>query len=215
MSSRHPVPSLLAALRSELCAARRSRRWRPTHVERFVAARPAGLLRAGRDAAVAGRRPGAASLLHPPGPRLGQQRPGRGAGGFDYEPGDLFPVGAALGARAVTSTYSAHDDTFCLQLPLRRACTRWPRDSAPLRRLPEPAAAALPRAVAARAAQVAYSSQTLAEQSLETPLGDAAAPRAGERARRAPLREALCLMHERRIGSVLVVDRGRAPRRAS
>ena len=38
--------------------------------------------------------------------------------GFQYAAGDMFPVGAALAARAVTSTYAAVGDTFCLRLPL-------------------------------------------------------------------------------------------------
>ena len=33
------------------------------------------------------------------------------AGGFQYEAGDLFPVGAVMGARAVTATYQAAEDT--------------------------------------------------------------------------------------------------------
>ena len=39
-------------------------------------------------------------------------------GAFHYEPGELFPVSAALAQRAVTATYRASSDTFVLTLPL-------------------------------------------------------------------------------------------------
>ena len=38
------------------------------------------------------------------------------AGPFEYVAGDLFPVGAVLGQRAVTATYTANDDSVCLAL---------------------------------------------------------------------------------------------------
>lgn len=57
-----------------------------------------------------------------------------------------------------------------------------------------------------QALQVAYSSQTLAEQSLETALGELV-QRAPVTCRpETPLREALTEMHERRIGSMLVTS---------
>lgn len=126
------------------------------------------------------------------------------AGGFHYEPGDLFPVGAVMGRRAVTATYTANEDTFCLRVPAD-AVHRLARESAPF-------ADFLNRRVtqflelSRRALQVAYASQTLAEQSLETPLGTVATRAAVSVLPDAPLRDALSLMHERHIGSVLVVD---------
>ena len=42
-----------------------------------------------------------------------------GTGNFEYEAGDLFPIGAVMAARAVTSTYSAHDAVHVLQLPVQ------------------------------------------------------------------------------------------------
>jgi CBS domain-containing protein len=38
---------------------------------------------------------------------------------FTIEPGELFPVGAALGERAVTSTCRAVEDSFCGRVPVR------------------------------------------------------------------------------------------------
>lgn len=129
-------------------------------------------------------------------------------GAFAYEAGDLFPVGALMGERAVTATYTAHEDTFCLRFaaPLVHEVA----ESSP------PLADFLRRRVmhylelSRRALQVAYSSQTLAEQSLERPLRELVrAPPVGVAAG-TPLRTALELMHARRIGSVLVHDAGGA-----
>ena len=123
--------------------------------------------------------------------------------GFQYAAGDMFPVAAALAARAVTSTYTAVGDTFCLQLPLAemRALAR---DSAPFadflnRRVQQFLA------LSRQALQVAYASQSLAEQSLETPLRDLLRGKAVGVAPDAPLSQALQLMHDKRIGSVLVL----------
>lgn len=128
-------------------------------------------------------------------------------GAFQYETGDLFPISAALAKRAVTATYQAVADTFVLALPCSAMQT--------LAEKSVPFADFLNRRVlkflelSRQALQVAYSSQTLAEQSLETRLGDLV--------RRAPvtcrpstaLREALTEMQQRRIGSMLVTgERG-------
>jgi len=128
-------------------------------------------------------------------------------GAFQYEAGDLFPISAAIAKRAVTATYQAVADTFVLALPCSAMQT--------LAEKSVPFADFLNRRVlkflelSRQALQVAYSSQTLAEQSLETRLGDLV--------RRAPvtcrpsttLREALTEMQQRRIGSMLVTgERG-------
>lgn len=126
------------------------------------------------------------------------------ASAFQYEAGDLFPLAAAVARRAVTVTYSATSDTFVLALP-RAAMNELAKQNPVF-------ADFLTRRVARflelsrRALQVTYASQTLAEQSLETPLG--------ELARRAPVTcrsdtpvgEALQEMQRKRIGSMLVTD---------
>jgi CBS domain-containing protein len=131
------------------------------------------------------------------------------SGAFQYEAGDLFPVGAAVARRAVTATYSAMADTFVLALPVKA-----------MRELGEASPVFsdfLRRRIAGflelsrRALQVAYSSQTLAEQSLETPLGNLVSRSPVSCGPDTPLREALASMHEKRTGSILVVDpQGRA-----
>lgn len=130
-------------------------------------------------------------------------------GAFQYETGDLFPISAAIAGRAVTAAYTATADTFVLALPVPHMQTLAQRSG--------PFADFLNRRVlkflelSRQALQVAYSSQTLAEQSLETPLGELAR-RAPVTCRPAtPLREALTEMHRRRIGSMLVTnERGEA-----
>lgn len=125
-------------------------------------------------------------------------------GAFEYETGDLFPISAAMARRAVTATYEATQDTFVLALTVEAMQT--------LAQQSVPFADFLNRRVlkfldlSRQALQVAYSSQTLAEQSLETALGDLV-QRAPVTCRpETPLREALTEMHERRIGSMLVTS---------
>jgi CBS domain-containing protein len=125
-------------------------------------------------------------------------------GAFQYEAGDLFPLSAAVAQRAATATYSAAADTFVLVLP----CAAM-RD---LAKLSPTFADFLNRRIAKflelsrRALQVAYSSQALAEQSLETPLSNIVSRAPVSCGPDTPLREALETMHRKRVGSMLVVD---------
>ncbi len=123
-------------------------------------------------------------------------------GAFQYETGEIFPISAAIARRAVTATYEATDDTFVLALPVAAMQT--------LAQVSLPFADFLNRRVlkfldlSRQALQVAYSSQALAEQSLETPLGELARRTPVTCRPQTPLREALTEMHQRRIGSMLV-----------
>ncbi|WP_341910643.1 DUF294 nucleotidyltransferase-like domain-containing protein [Polaromonas sp. YR568] len=130
-------------------------------------------------------------------------------GAFHYEPGELFPVSAALAQRAVTATYRAVADTFVLALPLASMHA--------LAVMSPPFADFLNRRIlkfldlSRRALQVAYASQALAEQSLETPLGDVARQAPVTCPPDTPLREALGRMYQQRIGSMLVTDEAGRP----
>lgn len=201
-----PSSSLVANLHKELVHWPPFAQMAPEHVDRFVQAatqvyyEPGETLLSPTDGAVKHL------LLIRRGSVGGRHGLAEASGGFQYEAGDLFPVGAAMGARAVTSTYTAISDTFCLQLPLE-AMHGLARDSAPF------ADFLLHRvqhflALSRKALQVAYASQTLAEQSLETPLRDLVRRAAVGVAPATPLGVALKLMHEKRIGSVLVVAEG-------
>ena len=130
-------------------------------------------------------------------------------GAFHYEPGELFPLSAAMSQRAVTASYRAAADTFVLALPLDAMQVLAQRSP--------PFADFLNRRIlkfldlSRRALQVAYASQALAEQSLETPLGQVARQAPVSCPPETPLREALGRMHQQRIGSMLVTDAAGRP----
>ncbi len=125
-------------------------------------------------------------------------------GAFHYEPGELFPVGAAVAGRAVTASYRAVADTFVLALPLQAMQSLSVRSP--------PFADFLNRRIlkflelSRRSLQVAYASQALAEQSLETPLGEVAQREPVSCRPDTPLHQALAKMHQRHIGSILITD---------
>lgn len=127
-------------------------------------------------------------------------------GAFQYEPGDLFPVSAAVARRAVTATYRATADTFVLVLPVEAMDALAARSPAFADFLNRRIAGFLD--LSRRALQVAYASQTLAEQSLETPLGELVQRAPVACAPDMPLREVLRQMQQRRIGSVVVAGEG-------
>ena len=199
-----PSSSLVANLRAELQQWTPFAQMSPAHLDRFIQA--ATEVYFAPDETVLGPADGVARhlLLVRRGAVSGRPARDGAVAGFQCEAGDLFPLGAALGARAVTSIYTAVGDTFCLQLPLE-AVQALARESAPLadflnRRVEQFLA------MSRKALQTSVASQTLAEQSMATPLRDLMrAPVAGV-APATPLDEALQLMHDRRIGSVLVLD---------
>ncbi len=124
--------------------------------------------------------------------------------GFEFEAGDLFPISAVMAARAVTSRYSAHEAVVCLRLPVQEVHAI--------------AALSLPLAeflrgrvrsqleLARQALRATYAAQALAEQSLETVLGELPLKTPISVSPQTPLSEALALMHTRKIGSMLVLD---------
>ncbi len=203
MSSPTPSSSLTANLRKEL------QQWAPfaqmqaQHVDRFVQAATQAYYEPNEPVLAPDQGTVSHLLLIRRGSISGRHGLAETQGGFHYAAGDLFPVGAALAARAVTATYTADSDTFCLQLPLD-AMQALARDSAPFadflnRRVQQFLA------LSRTALQVTYASQSLAEQSLETRLGGLLRRAAVGVAPATPLAVALKLMHDKRIGSVLVL----------
>lgn len=124
-------------------------------------------------------------------------------GALQYEAGELFPVGAAIVRRPVSATYVSDADTFVLVLPVDAMDALAARSREFAHFLSRRVAHFLE--LSRRALQVAYASQTLAEQSMETPLGELARPPVSC-SPATPLRDALREMHQRRIGSILVAD---------
>lgn len=124
--------------------------------------------------------------------------------GFQYEAGEMFPVNAFLAKRAVTATYSAREDTFCLMFTFEGV-------QALARKSPVFSDYLTRRTMqfldlSRKAIQVAYSSQTLAEQTLEKPLRDVCRHEPFSCSPNTPLKQVLEVMHEHRIGSMIVVN---------
>lgn len=129
--------------------------------------------------------------------------------GRELEAGDLLPIAAWLGRRAATATYAARDDVFCLVLP-EAAIERAIAASTPFAAFLQARTLRLLE-LSRQAVQADYASRLLAGQSLESPLGVLARKTPVAVAAGTPLETALALMHERRVGSLLVLDgEGRA-----
>jgi CBS domain-containing protein len=204
-----PSSSLLGNLRAELMRDLPFSEMTPRHVEQFIAAAEQAYFAPGEVVLEPACGPVTALHCIRRGSVSGRRGLAETAGPFEYGAGELFPVGAVLAHRAVTATYTANEDTFCLLLPAE-AMQRLTEASPPF-------ADFLNRRVmhflelSRRALQSTFASQTLAQQSLEARLSSL--PRKEALACRAttPLAEALALMHARRVGSVLVVDEAMAP----
>ena len=203
-STPSPSGSLVLNLRKELGQHAPFSTMSPGHVERFVSQATLHYYAPGE--VLLGPQSGPVRHLHyiKQGSVTGRRGLAADSGGFAYESGDLFPIGAALAGRAVTSTYTAESDTFCLLLPLE-AMRSLAADSGAFADFLNSRVLQFLE-LSQRAVQASFASQTLAEQSLEK--------RLAELPRRAPacvgpdtpLQQALSMMHERRIGSVLVDD---------
>lgn len=202
--------TLAAALRESLCRHVPFAQMAPEHVDRFLAQAsevyfapdevvlqpsdgPVAALYFIREGAVTGSRSATELYL----------------GSFQYERGDLFPVAALMAERAVTATYTATRDTFCLALPKAAV--------AELAAISPPFADLLNRRMlnfidaSRRAVQQAHASNALAQQSLERRLGEIATQAPVACAPETPIGEALRVMHERHVGSMLVTDAGGVP----
>ena len=135
--------------------------------------------------------------------RRGQVAGGPPDGAFQLEPGDLFPVAAWLGRRAVSAPYTAVDDCFCLEVPadaMYRLAERCPVLNDFLHQRLRHVLA-----LSRQAMRSAFAAQALAEQSMETRLGDLPRRPLVACGAGTPLRDMLRLMQQRRVGSVLVL----------
>jgi CBS domain-containing protein len=122
----------------------------------------------------------------------------------EFEAGELFPVSAAMAGRSPTATYAAIGDCFCLSITtdvMRRLAEMSPQFadflSQSIMKFLERSWQVLQRT---------YTSQIFSEQSLETPLGDLPRKKPLCVTPNTSIKEALTLMHERRVGSILVGD---------
>lgn len=198
-----PSGSLVSNLRTELMHSLPFSRMQPEHVDSFIASATQAYFAPGEVVLEPAQGPATAVLCIRQGSVTGRKGLAEATGQFEYEVGDLFPVGAALAGRAVTATYTANEDTFCLQLPVQRVQQ--------IAQLSPPFADFLSGRVvhmlelSRRAAQQHWATQALAEQSLERRLDQLPAKTPLACPHTQPLAQALRQMQERRVGSVLVL----------
>lgn len=204
-----PAATLLQQLAAELRAHAPFSQMAAADVEAFVAASRQAYYSPGETVLQPADGPAPRLLFIRRGAVVGRRGVAEAAGGIHYEAGDLFPAGAVAAARPVSSTYEAVEDLFCLEVDAEKARALAAR-SAPL-------ADHLTRRVLqlleiSRAQlQAEQGAAALAEHSLEAPLSRLPRKAPVAVAPGTPLIAALRLMHERRVGSMLVLhDGGRA-----
>lgn len=129
--------------------------------------------------------------------------PGIKESAFLLDAGSLFSISSAFANRPVSTIYSAVDDCFCLLLPvdaMRRLASQSKAFGEFLNNriwgLLQESRTAL---------RNSFASQALAEQSLESRLGDLSLKKPLTTSPETSLREALTLIHEKKVGSILVV----------
>ncbi|WP_296234725.1 putative nucleotidyltransferase substrate binding domain-containing protein [Pseudomonas sp. UBA4617] len=128
---------------------------------------------------------------------------------FEITSGECFPLAALLGERATRTEHLAGEDTFCLQLN-KAAFIRVFSMSEVFRDFALRGVSSLLDQVNQQVRQRAV--ETLGTQySLNTPLGELAMRHPVVCSADTPLREAVRMMHEQQVGSIVVVDAHRYP----
>ena len=128
---------------------------------------------------------------------------------FEITAGECFPLAALLGERATRTEHRAAEDTFCLQLN-KAAFIKLFALSDEFRDFALRGVSSLLDKVNQQVQQKA--AQTLGTQySLNTRLGELAMRHPVTCAPHVALREAVRLMHEQQVGSIVVVDEHKAP----
>ena len=101
-------------------------RMHPAHVNEFIGASRQAYFAPGEVLLDPAMGPANSLLLIRQGSVTGNRALAPTSAPLEYVAGDLFPVGAVLGQRAVTARYVANQDTFCL-LSAPTRCARWRR----------------------------------------------------------------------------------------
>ncbi|AEA71664.1 Conserved hypothetical protein [Pseudomonas brassicacearum subsp. brassicacearum NFM421] len=145
--------------------------------------------------------------------RVVGERPHTAKGGtettFEITTGECFPLAALLGERATRTEHRAGEDTFCLQLN-KLAFIKLFALSGPFRDFALRGVSSLLDQVNQQVQQ--KSAQTLGTQySLNTRLGELAMRHPVSCSPDTPLREAVKLMHDQQVGSIVVVNEQKAP----
>ncbi len=200
-----PAGSLIAQLSQELRANPPFDQMRPEHVQSFVAGSQQRYFAAGEPV----MSPADGVVQHLLFVRRGAVTGTQGladlnGGAFLYEAGELFPVSAVVGHRAVTATYKATEDCFALALPIA-AVQELASQSAPFADFLNQRIQHF-LSLSRKALQGEMASRVLAEQSMEAPLGSLIKHTPICCSPRQNLREALSKMEQMRIGSMLVTN---------
>ncbi|MDH0301371.1 MULTISPECIES: putative nucleotidyltransferase substrate binding domain-containing protein [unclassified Pseudomonas] len=128
---------------------------------------------------------------------------------FEIASGECFPLAALLGERATRTEHLAGEDTFCLQLN-KAAFIRVFSMSEAFRDFALRGVSSLLDQVNQQVRQRAV--ETLGTQySLNTPLGELALRHPVVCTADTPLRDAVRLMHEQQVGSIVIIDERRHP----
>ena len=123
---------------------------------------------------------------------------------FLLDAGSLFSIGSAFANRPVSTTYSAVDDCFCLLFPVA-AMRQLQAQSKPFSDFLSNRIWGLLQE-SRTALRNSFASQALAEQSLESRLGDLRLKKPLTTSPNTSLREALTLIHEKKVGSILICE---------
>jgi len=145
--------------------------------------------------------------------RVVGERPHTAKGGtetvFEITTGECFPLAALLGERATRTEHLAGEDTFCLQLN-KPAFIKLFSSSEPFRNFALRCVSSLLDQVNQQVQRKAV--ETLGTQySLNSRLGELAMRHPVTCRPGTPLREAVTLMHEQQVGSIVVVNEAKAP----
>lgn len=199
-----PSPSLLSNFRQELLPFPPFAQMRVTELDYFLA--HCVQLYFAPDETVIGPADGPVKTLYfiRKGAVTGTRGLAEQMGAFEYDAGDLFPVSAAFAGRAVTATYRACADTFLLALPVSEVHELAKHSVAFAEYLTQRTANFL--TLSRKAVQEAYAAHAITEQTLETPLGSLINKQPITCTADTPLKTALEVMHQSRIGSMLAVD---------
>ncbi|MCA5969705.1 DUF294 nucleotidyltransferase-like domain-containing protein [Pseudomonas sp. P129] len=145
--------------------------------------------------------------------RIVGERPHSAKGGtettFEITTGECFPLAALLGERATRTEHLAAEDTFCLQLN-KQAFIKLFALSTTFRDFALRGVSSLLDQVNQQVQQRAV--ETLGTQySLNTRLGELAMRHPVMCSPETPMRDAVRLMHEQQVGSIVIVDERQAP----
>ncbi|MBX3600048.1 MAG: CBS domain-containing protein [Rubrivivax sp.] len=205
-ASPDPVPAatLIRQLAAELQAHAPFSRMSAADIETFVAASRQTYYAPGETVLQPADGPAPRLLFIRRGAVVARRGVGAGLAGVHYEAGDLFPAGAVAAARPVTSTYEAVEDLFCLEVDADTARELAARSAALADHLTRRVLQLLE--ISRAQLQAEQGAAALAEHSLEAPLARLPRKTPVSVPPGTPLIDVLRLMHDKRVGSMLVLD---------